>query len=223
VGRRDIEVREAVLKGARALVLAVEARDPYTSGHSERVAGYALLLAEAVYGPGEALDRDSLQLACELHDVGKIGIPDVVLNKESDLTEAEFSSVKPHPRVGRRILEPLLDDPLILAVVGWHHEYWDGTGYPDGLAGETIPLEARVVALADALDAMTSPRAYRPARGWTEAVELIRERSGTQFDPRVVEAFEVTLPRLESAFRERVDTPSVTAAGGAAQGGSAPG
>lgn len=223
VGRRDAEVREAVLKGAHALVRAVEARDPYTSGHSERVAAYALLLAEAVYADDEGLDRESLRLACELHDVGKIGIPDVILNKDSDLTEAEFSNVKPHPRVGRRILEPLLDDPLILAVVGWHHEYWDGTGYPDGLAGETIPLEARVVALADALDAMTSPRAYRPARGWTEAVELIRERAGTQFDPRVVEAFEAILPRLEDAFHERVDTPpSVPAARGTATGRGAP-
>jgi HD-GYP domain-containing protein (c-di-GMP phosphodiesterase class II) len=198
---RDTRVREAVLRGAHALVRAVEARDPFTAGHSERVGTYAAILADGVDPTGILVDRDSLRLACELHDVGKIGVPDVVLNKDSDLTPAEFTSVKAHPRVGRRILEPLLDDPVIVAVVSWHHEAWDGSGYPDGLAGETIPLAARVVGLADALDAMTSSRAYRPARDWDEAVGLIRERAGTQFDPAVVAAFDEVLPRLERSFR----------------------
>ncbi|MFG0305937.1 MAG: HD domain-containing phosphohydrolase [Phycisphaerales bacterium JB040] len=200
--RRDAEVREAVLRGAHALVRAVEARDPHTAGHSVRVARYAGILADGVDADGTLLDRESLRLACELHDVGKIGVPDVVLNKESDLTDEEFQAVKAHPRVGRRILEPLLDDPLILAVTSWHHESWDGTGYPDGLAGETIPLAARIVGLADALDAMTSPRAYRPARDWHEALDLIRERADTQFDPSVIAAMEATLDRLEAAFIE---------------------
>lgn len=211
---RDVLVREAVLKGARALVRAVEARDPYTAGHSERVGAYAAVLADAVDADGELLDRASLQLACELHDVGKIGVPDIVLNKDSDLTGEEFAAVKAHPKVGRRILEPLLDDDLILAVVGWHHESWDGSGYPDTLAGETIPLAARVVGLADALDAMTSPRAYRPARSWDEAVALIRERSGTQFDPSVVQAFESVLPRLEEIYATLVPQPAATGTAG---------
>jgi putative two-component system response regulator len=199
---RDTRVREAVLRGARALVRAVEARDPYTAGHSERVARYAAILADGVDPEGELLDRASLHLACELHDVGKIGVPDVVLNKDSDLTPAEFSAVKAHPRVGRRILEPLLDDALILAVVSWHHEAWDGSGYPDGLAGDAIPLAARVVGLADALDAMTSPRAYRPARGWEETLDLIREQANGQFDPAMVAALEAHLFQLEQAFGE---------------------
>jgi diguanylate cyclase (GGDEF)-like protein len=183
---RASEAREAVLRGARALVLAVEVRDPYTRGHSDRVAQYALTLARGLDGTGELLDRDLLKLACELHDVGKIGVSDAVLNKEGQLSADEFSQVRKHPRVGRRILEPLLDDPLVLAVVTWHHERWDGAGYPDGLAGETIPLAARLVAVADGIDAMTSERAYRPALAWDDAMHQMRKLAGSQFDPAMV-------------------------------------
>jgi putative two-component system response regulator len=210
--QRDVRVREAVLRGARALVRAVEARDPFTAGHSERVSAYADILADGIDPDGELLDRDSLRLACELHDVGKIGVPDVVLNKESDLTTEEFAAVKEAPRTGRRILGPLLEDDLILAIVSWHHESWDGNGYPDGLSGETIPLGARVVGLADALDAITSPRAYRPARPWEIALTQIRERSGGQFDPAVVEVFESALGRLREAY-DRLTSEPVTAGG----------
>ena len=201
---RAEQAREAVLKGARALVRAVEVRDPYTRGHSDRVARYAGVLANAREGTSELIDPDLLKLACELHDVGKIGVSDAILNKEARLTTEEFSQVRKHPRTGRRILEPLLDDPVVLAVVSWHHERWDGAGYPDALAGDTIPIAARIVAVADALDAMTSERAYRPALGWDEALQQMRELAGSQFDPSVVELVGHTEKQLKEIWDEQV-------------------
>ncbi len=201
---RAEQAREAVLKGARALVRAVEVRDPYTRGHSGRVARYASVLAVATEGGDGLLDPDALKLACELHDVGKIGVPDAILNKEENLTSEEFDQVRKHPRTGRRILEPLLDDPVVLAVVSWHHERWDGTGYPDGLAGDAIPIAARIVAVADALDAMTSERAYRPALTWDEALAQIRELAGSQFDPSVAAVVERTESELKQIWEEQL-------------------
>jgi len=197
---RGAEAREAILRGTRALVRAVEVRDPYTLGHSERVASYAVILAGVVGGP-EALDLDRLHLGCELHDVGKIGIPDAILNKEAPLTPEEFDQVRKHPETGRTILEPLLGDDMILAITAWHHERWDGLGYPDGLVGEAIPFPARLVALADTLDAMTSTRAYRNRLPWDVAVSHILEQGGTQFDPGLIEAFRTAVPLLQEAYR----------------------
>lgn len=194
---RADQVREAVVRGTMALVRAVEVRDPYTRGHSARVAAYAAVLANGLDPEGELLDRDRLHLACELHDVGKIGVPDVVLNKLGPLTPDEVLKVQAHPRVGRRILEPLLDDDMILAVVSWHHERWDGSGYPDRLVGETTPVAARVVGLADTLDAMTCPRAYRDAIEWDEALRRLRAASGTGFDPALIAHMETALPQLK--------------------------
>jgi diguanylate cyclase (GGDEF)-like protein len=184
---RAEQAREAVLKGARALVRAVEVRDPFTRGHSERVARFAVMMAKACNREERRFDLDAIKLACELHDVGKIGIPDAILNKEGRLTPDELAHVRKHPRTGQRILEPLLDDETVLAVVKWHHERWDGTGYPDAFAGESIPLAARLVGVADALDAMTSDRAYRRALGWEEALVQMRALAGKQFDPEMVE------------------------------------
>lgn len=195
---RGEEAREAILKGARALVRAVEVRDAYTRGHSDRVADYATTIARAAGEHASDLDLDTLRLACELHDVGKIGISDAILNKEGPLTPEEFVQVQKHPATGRRILEPLLGDELILAVTTWHHERWDGKGYPDGLSGSSIPYPARIVAIADALDAMTSTRAYRAALPWETAVEQIVERGGSQFDPELIAPFRMALPELES-------------------------
>jgi len=180
-------------------------RDPYTHEHSERVARYARILAAALDESAELLDPDALKLACELHDVGKIGVPDAILNKVGRLTTAEFSQVRKHPRTGSRILEPLLEHATVLAVVAWHHERWDGAGYPDGLAGDTIPLAARVV--ADALDAMTSDRAYRPARTWEEALQQMRVLAGSQFDPGVVAALERTERELREVWEEQARSP----------------
>ncbi len=204
---RAEQAREAVLKGARALVRAVEVRDPYTRGHSDRVARYALVLAETLNREQVRIDVDALKLACELYDVGKIGVPDAILNKEDRLSTEEFQQVRKHPRTGRRILEPLLDDETVLAVVSWHHERWDGSGYPDGLTGEAIPLAARVVAAADALDAMTSDRAYRQALGWEVALRQMREMAGAQFDPGVVACVEREEPLLRAIWEEQARVP----------------
>ncbi len=197
---RTEEAREAVLRGTRALVRAVEVRDPYTLGHSERVARYAVILGE-VLGGNDIIDLDRLHLGCELHDVGKIGIPDAILNKDAPLTPEEFAEVKRHPVTGRTILEPLLGDDLVLQVTAWHHERWDGLGYPDGLVGESIPFPARLVALVDTLDAMTSTRAYRSQLPWDDAIGHILTQGGTQFDPGLIEPFRLAVPRLEEAFR----------------------
>lgn len=203
---RAEQAREAILRGARALVRAVEVRDPYTKGHSDRVAEYALALAREL-GEEAFLDLPSLRLACELHDVGKIGVPDAILNKESGLSRDEFAEVRQHPVVGRRILEPLFDDDTVLAVVSWHHERWDGGGYPDGLAGEAIPLVARITSIADTLDAMTSRRAYRDALPWDAAVDEIRANAGHQFDPALLPVFERALPVLARLAREGKEAP----------------
>jgi response regulator RpfG family c-di-GMP phosphodiesterase len=194
---RDTESRTWVLRAAHALAAAVEAKDAYTAGHAMRVTGYALSIAQRTGG----IDPLRFRLAGDLHDVGKIGVPDAVLNKPGRLDAAETELVRRHPEAGSRILEPLIDDPLVLGVVRWHHERWDGAGYPDGLAGEAIPLPARVLAVADTLDAMTSRRAYRDGLPWDAARAEIRRCAGTQFDPRVVEAFEAALPVLEAQYR----------------------
>lgn len=204
---RADQARESVVRGAMALVRAAEVRDPYTRGHSARVAAYAGILAGGVDPDEELIDRERLQLACELHDVGKIGVPDSVLNKDGPLDAEELVNVQDHPRVGRRILEPLLDDDLILSVVSWHHERWDGTGYPDHLVGETIPAAARVVALADTLDAMTCPRAYRQAIPWDEAITRLRAASGTGFDPALIAHMDRVLPQLKRIHDLAPQTP----------------
>jgi response regulator RpfG family c-di-GMP phosphodiesterase len=192
--QRDAESRLWTLRAARALVTAVEVKDAYTAGHAKRVTSYAMSIASVTGG----IDLLRYPLAGDLHDVGKIGIPDSVLNKPGTLTAAEAAKVEEHPVAGARILEPLIDDPLVIGVVRWHHERWDGQGYPDGLAGERVPLAARVLAVADTLDAMTSARAYRDALPWDAAVTEIRRCSGTQFDPAVVAAFEAALPVLRA-------------------------
>ena len=195
--QRETESKIWVLRAAHALAAAVEAKDPYTAGHATRVTAYAMSIAEVTGG----IDLLRFRLAGDLHDVGKIGVPDVVLNKPERLTPEEYALVQKHPVTGAHILEPLIDDPLVLGVVRWHHERWDGKGYPDGLAGASIPLAARVLAVADTLDAMTSRRAYRDGLPWEVAVAEIRRCTGTQFDPRVSEAFEKALPVLEAQYR----------------------
>lgn len=193
----------AVLNGIRSIVRASELRDPYTAGHSERVRDYTMEMLDALEredGP-QGVDRELLRLGCELHDVGRIAVPVEILNKASPLTDEEYARVREHPAVGRAILGPLLEDELIVAVAAWHHERWDGKGYPDGLAGPAIPLPARIVGIADSLDAMTSPRAYRAGLDWEDAVEQIRTRAGSQFDPGLVPAFDAAVPRLRRIYR----------------------
>jgi response regulator RpfG family c-di-GMP phosphodiesterase len=194
--QRDTESKVWVLRAAHALAAAVEAKDPYTAGHAQRVTSYAMRIAEVAGN----IDLLRFRLAGDLHDVGKIGVPDQVLNKPGRLSDEEFDLVKKHPVTGARILEPLIDDPLVIGVVRWHHERWDGRGYPDGLKGEEIPLPARVLAVADTMDAMSSNRAYRAGMAWDDVVAEIRRCSGSQFDPKVVEAFEAALPAIRACY-----------------------
>jgi response regulator RpfG family c-di-GMP phosphodiesterase len=194
--QRQTESKLWVLRAAHALVAAVEAKDAYTAGHATRVTAYAMAIAEVIGG----IDPERFRLAGDLHDVGKIGVPDAVLNKPERLSAEEFALVKRHPEAGERILRAFIDDRLVLEVVRSHHERWDGRGYPDGLAGEVIPLPARILAAADTLDAMTSNRAYRKGLAWEVAVEEIRRCAGTQFDPAVVGAFSEALPTLEALY-----------------------
>jgi HD-GYP domain-containing protein (c-di-GMP phosphodiesterase class II) len=172
---------------AEALAEALDARDRYTAGHSLRVAEYARTIAQEL----DLLEADTegIRLAAWLHDVGKIGIPDAVLLKPGPLTAEEFGLVKLHPQIGRRILERAHGFEHILDAVELHHENYDGTGYPYAVRGDQIPLAARVIRVADAFDAMTTDRAYRPAFTPESAMEAIHAGSGREFDPRCARAF----------------------------------
>ncbi len=185
------QLEHANLATVAALAAAVDAKDPYTRGHSQRVSAYAAALACALDLP--ATDVARIRLGGLLHDVGKIGVPDAILTKASKLTDAEFTIIAQHPVIGERVLAgvPFLRE--ILPGVRHHHERWDGGGYPDGLQGEAIPLDAAILMVADSLDAMTSSRTYRAALPLREASRRILEGCGTQFHPRIVAAFEQAL------------------------------
>ncbi len=180
------DLRELMTGLVRALTSSLDAKDPYTCGHSERVALLAKRIAEAM-GLSEA-DQEVFYLAGLLHDVGKIGVPESVLLKEGRLTDEEFGAVKRHPDIGSRILGGIKQLDMICLGVRYHHEKFDGTGYPDGLAGEDIPLMGRVICLADSFDAMTSDRCYREGLGLDTAIEEVKQSAGTHFDQKVVEA-----------------------------------
>ena len=197
---RDPAVRKTLLSGLRDLAEAAELRDPFARGHAHRVTRYTLALLDAL-NDDRGIDRKRLRLACQLHDLGKLSIPHAILNKPGPLTDDEYQAIRRYPQTSRTVLEPLLGDELVLVVAVWHHERWDGKGYPDHLAGEAIPFPARLVALADALDAMTSPRAYRAPLDWDDAVEQIRARTGTHFDPGLLKPFEEALPVLAEIYR----------------------
>jgi putative nucleotidyltransferase with HDIG domain len=180
-----------------ALAAALDARDPYTAGHSQRVAMLSVFIAEEMQVPVE--ERETLRLGALLHDVGKIGVNDAVLRKPGRLTAEEMDHIRLHPVLGARILQPVAFLAPHLHIVELHHERPDGRGYPHGLVGDAIPLFARIVHVADAFDAMTSARAYRPARGSGEAVHELWRCAGTQFDAEVVQALVRALPVIRSA------------------------
>ncbi|HZZ27918.1 MAG TPA: HD domain-containing phosphohydrolase [Pirellulales bacterium] len=171
----------------RALTSAIDAKDPYTCGHSDRVARIAMELANEI-GCGHR-ELETLYLSGLLHDIGKIGIDDQVLRKPGKLTQGEYEHIKLHAEIGYRILKDLKQLDLVLPVVRHHHESWDGSGYPMGLAQEEIPLFARIVAVADAFDAMSSDRPYRKGMPDEKLDAILREGAGTQWDPEVIEAF----------------------------------
>lgn len=181
-------LEELFLASIQSLAEALEVKDPYTRGHSIRVSHYSVVIAREL-ALDDAMLRD-IELGGHVHDIGKIGVREDVLNKPGKLTDAEYEHIMTHPVVGWRILAPLLGEtPVALNIVRSHHERYDGRGVPDRLAGENIPFEARIAAVADSFDAMTSDRPYRPDGMSLEdaMAELIR-CSGAQFDPKIVDA-----------------------------------
>ncbi len=181
------ETQVGYLDTINALVMAMEARHSYTRGHAERVTRYALEMGRRI-GLAET-ELDAIRSTGKLHDIGKIAIPDQILDKPGKLTVTERAQIELHPSRGAEMLEPLRFLHHGISVVRNHHERYDGNGYPDGLIGETIPTIARVVSLADAFDAMTTDRAYRKAMSVPDAILEIKRNIGSQFDPRVSEAF----------------------------------
>jgi response regulator RpfG family c-di-GMP phosphodiesterase len=183
-----------------AFAHALDESDRYTRGHSERVATYARLIAQQLDDIDDS-GMDTIVLAAELHDIGKIGIPTEKLNKPGPLSKDEMELLRTHPDKGKRILEPIPFLRRLIPGVYCHHENWDGGGYPQGLKGEGIPLVGRIVAVADSYDAMTTDRAYRRALPHDVAVSELEKGSGTQFDPQIVEIFLSEIQRLKKSFR----------------------
>jgi response regulator RpfG family c-di-GMP phosphodiesterase len=176
------------LAGIQSLADALELKDPYTRGHSVRVSRYGVAIARAMHLSPTLTAQ--IELGGHLHDVGKIGVREEVLRKAGPLTNEEYEHIMTHPVLGWQILQPLLgDNPVALNIVRSHHERIDGMGVPDKLAAEDIPQEARIIAVADAFDAMMSRRPYRNGLTFTEAMAELRRVAGTQFDPKVVDAF----------------------------------
>jgi len=194
-GRWD-EALGHILNGIQSLVEAVEIRDPYILGHHQTVTAFAQEILRTLDPEGVLLPPPSLSLGTQFMDVGKISVPDGILNKAGPLMPEEIEQMRDHPEAGRRILKSTLDDEVALEVVTWHHERWDGRGYPNGLLSEAIPLSARIAAVADVLDALTNPRPYREAFSWDEAVRSILTEEG-HFDPQLLDAFQKALPRLK--------------------------
>lgn len=183
--REQKNMRRMVMQSASALASAIDAKDKYTHGHSRRVAEYSEMIAE-VYGKTDSECRD-IYLAGLLHDVGKIGIPDNIINKDGRLTDEEFAVIKTHSAIGAGILKKINIAPFISIGAHFHHERYDGKGYPEGLKGEDIPEIARIIAVADAYDAMTSKRSYRDALPQEVVRSEIEKGKGTQFDPKFAE------------------------------------
>ena len=181
------ELKDTFLHTAEALAAAVEKKDPYTGGHIKRVVEYSVAIARYIDGPPE--DLEQLRLAAVLHDIGKIGIRDSVLLKQSGLTPEELAQMQQHPLVGADILGHIEQMKHVSKIMRSHHERWDGSGYPDGLKGNAIPLPARIISVADTFDAITTDRPYRKAADLKTAAEEIKKFSAKDFDPVVVEAF----------------------------------
>ena len=208
-------LEEMFLAGVQALAEALELKDPYTRGHSVRVSQYSSILARTL-GLHEDVVRQ-IELGGHVHDIGKIGVREAVLNKTEPLTDEEYEHIMIHPLVGWRVLAPLLGDaPIALNIVRSHHERMDGRGVPDGLVGESIPFEARIVAVADAIDAMTSGRPYRGNElSLEQALDELRRNAGTQFDPKVVCAVETVIRSGELSLLPHTTGQFAAVTGGA--------
>lgn len=178
---------ENILSTLKSMAKILDARDPHTSQHSTRVTNFAMALANIIDLPDE--DRDVLYIASSLHDIGKVGIPDSILLKPDKLTDEEFTVIKKHPDIGADILKQLPPMARETEIIRFHHERFDGRGYPAGMCGREIPLLSRIITLADSYDAMTSDRPYRRSLSVNTAIEEITRCSGTQFDPELAEIF----------------------------------
>ena len=194
-----------------SLTMAIEAKDPYTEGHSVRVAAYSEAIGKQLGLPSETLDV--IHRSCLVHDIGKIAVDEGILHKRERLSQGEKEKMDLHPQIGESILRPIALLHPLLPGVRSHHEHFDGTGYPDGLKGEGIPIEARIMAVADAFDAMTSDRPYRKALSEHEALAELKRNMGTHFDPRVLAAFEEIFPAVRRTLehlrpREEAVRPS---------------
>jgi ribonuclease P protein subunit RPR2 len=197
---RSQELRRSYMATVRALSNAVEARDAYTGKHAERVAAYGLEISRSL--GLELSEEPEIEFGFLLHDIGKVAIPDAILYKPGRLTDKERALMEQHPVIGSEIVRGIEFLGEAAKVVRSHHERWDGHGYPDGLRGEQIPLAARVFAVADVLDALTTDRPYRPASSLREGRETIAAGAGTHFDPQVIEAFN----EIEDQTLDRIRT-----------------
>jgi putative nucleotidyltransferase with HDIG domain len=196
LSKEQVKSREMFFQVILSLVNALEARDPYTEGHSQRVTAYAVKLADKLGWNKE--EKEKLRKAGLLHDLGKIGIPDTILHKKDRLTEEEFDFIKKHEIIAVNILEPIKEMAEILPWILYHHERWDGKGYPHGLGGNAIPLASQIISLADVYDALTTGRDYKKALSIEDSLAEIEKNKGSQFRGELVEAF-VSLIRQEQA------------------------
>ncbi|MGA1795391.1 MAG: HD-GYP domain-containing protein [bacterium] len=180
-------IYENMIEVLKSMVNIIESRDPYIRCHSSRVTRYALRIAEGLHLSVQ--DMDTMRLACLLHDIGKIGIPDSILTKKGDLATDELELIQTHSLIGENIVKPLGFLIREGEIIRTHHECFDGSGYPDGLKGDEIPLSARIIAVADSYDAMTSHRPYRMAKTTGESIVEIERLQGIKYDPQVVQSF----------------------------------
>ncbi|HEY55566.1 MAG TPA: diguanylate cyclase [Dehalococcoidia bacterium] len=196
----ELEARPRALSIIYALAATVDAKDHYTYGHSRKVSEYSVAVAEALNLPQDKVA--TIRAASLLHDIGKVGIPDSILSKEGPLTDKEWEPVKVHPQLGVEILRHIIDLVNCLPAILHHHEHYNGKGYPSGLKGDSIPIEGRILAIADAYDAMTSPRPYREQLSAQDALDELKRCAGTQFDPELVEIF---LELIEASPSRRLE------------------
>ena len=202
------DLKELLIGTVKSLSNAIDAKSPWTAGHSERVTRYALEIGMKMHFP--EVDLNDLELGSLLHDVGKIGVYDAILNKPAPLTREEYETLKGHPLRGVRLLGPIKQLSRIIPCIRHHHERLDGSGYPDGLKGERIPLWARILAVADAFDSMTSDRPYRKALSSEAAIDELKRCVMTQFDPEIVKTFIDILSGRGKRDQHQSASPQVT-------------
>lgn len=199
-------LQKLYISTVEAIARAIEAKDPYTEGHSKRVAKYCSRIAQKMNVPTE--DIHDIEIAGLLHDVGKIGISDAILTKPTRLSIEEYESIKEHPLISLKIIEPIQELKRVKEYVKYHHEKWDGTGYPEGLKGPMIPLGARILSIADAFDTMWIGRQYHAAWDITTVVKEFEKNKGTQFDPEIIDIFIHLISEDQPAFDKiRLENP----------------